>query len=94
MNSIGVANFVVDKNKFLNKTISLIVICENENNNLLNTVLISNSHDINDIVSFLNEYFYKDNISDEVFRTKVNDFINKSKSNEPNPNNPTYVIYS
>jgi hypothetical protein len=74
----------------------LIIICENENNNLLNNVLIADSHDIVDIVIYINEYFYRDNISDEVFKTKVNDLTNKMNSNQLNKtnfNDPTYVIY-
>ncbi len=74
----------------------MIIICENENNNLLNNVLIADSHDIVDIVIYINEYFYRDNISDEVFKTKVNDLTNKMNSNQLNKtnfNDPTYVIY-
>jgi hypothetical protein len=79
MNTRSISKFLIDKNKYLNKIISIIIICENNINNLIDNIQITDDNEITDIVIYINEYIYKDNINRIMFKEKVNDLIAKNQ---------------
>ena len=80
--SSSMSDLIKSSEMFSEKNVTLMVVSENKIRCILSNTLIKDKYDIIDVIMYVNSYFYRDYICEEVFNQKVEETIRSFENSE------------